>query len=307
MQQQAEKITVHCGHCKATLSVAATLRGKTGKCPKCQQPVLIDTVPAPVDELELQLPPTRPPVPVEHSGQRIDQLTTMRGRPSPLNSSGETQRKFPVPLVAGAVLIVIVGAIAMWKMNGTTTPLPVAPPDSTSARKTQAVDTDTLAAMKLNHENAIAACRAYTEAQEIYRRKDYDSDGLLEYAQSIKGDHSLVDKKAGDGALGLLTKAHGAAEGDPGQATPLYGYCFKVLKKQGSNPIGGARDYVVGNNMVLGYALVAYPAEYNKTGCYTFLINNMMNVFQKDLGAETHAIVKAMTEFNPDKSWQFAE
>jgi hypothetical protein len=39
-----------------------------------------------------------------------------------------------------------------------------------------------------NEAAAAASCKAYAEAQEIYRRTDYDGDGILEYAQSIRGN-----------------------------------------------------------------------------------------------------------------------
>ncbi len=59
--------------------------------------------------------------------------------------------------------------------------------------------------------------------------------------------------------------------------------------------------------MIGGFALVAYPAEYENSGVMTFLVNHEGIVFQKDLGPQTSEIVKAMTEFNPDDSWQRAE
>jgi len=36
-----------------------------------------------------------------------------------------------------------------------------------------------------NESTAIAACKTYAEAQDIFRRTDWDKDGILEYAQSL--------------------------------------------------------------------------------------------------------------------------
>ncbi|MCK6473878.1 MAG: DUF2950 family protein [Planctomycetes bacterium] len=167
--------------------------------------------------------------------------------------------------------------------------------------------------MVANESAAIAACKTFAEAEDIYRRTDWDGDGVLEYAQSIKGDNSLYEKNAGKGDLTLVDSAFANAEGDPGQTPPKAGYVFKVLKGQGPKAPGGRKSYVVAghgasaNSMTLGYALVACPADYDGSGRNTFIINNTGTVYQKDLGPETPDIVKAMTEYDPDETWVVAE
>lgn len=161
-----------------------------------------------------------------------------------------------------------------------------------------------------NQTSAMAACKAYAEAQEIYRRTDYDSDGVLEYAQSIKGNHSLLEQTAGAGDLALVDRTFGDAEGEPSQAKPKAGYLFKILKAQGADATGGRRSYFTEHpvrpgskggspSMTLGYALIAYPAVYGSTGRDCFIINNNGVIFQADLGPDTHRLVRQMTEFNP--------
>jgi hypothetical protein len=59
--------------------------------------------------------------------------------------------------------------------------------------------------------------------------------------------------------------------------------------------------------MIGGFALVAYPAEYQNSGVMTFLVNHEGIVFQKDLGPQTSEIAESMTEFNPDDSWERAQ
>jgi hypothetical protein len=55
--------------------------------------------------------------------------------------------------------------------------------------------------------------------------------------------------------------------------------------------------------MTNGFAFVAYPAEYRASGVMTFMVNQDGVVVQKDLGAETSKLASAITEFNPDKTW----
>jgi prepilin-type N-terminal cleavage/methylation domain-containing protein len=156
--------------------------------------------------------------------------------------------------------------------------------------------------MAANQTAAAAACKAFAEAEEIYRRTDYDGDGILEYSQTIKGANSLVEKTAGSGDLALLDKTFGVAEGAPGSVTPKAGYVFSVLTTQGAAASGGTKSYIVASNMTLGYALSAVPGSYDGTGRDTFIINNNGTIFQKDVAAGAH-----QTHFNPDTTWAPSE
>jgi len=52
-----------------------------------------------------------------------------------------------------------------------------------------------------------------------------------------------------------------------------------------------------------GFALLAYPANYRETGVMTFIVNHDGLVWQRDLGAKTTDLAKAITHFNPDSAW----
>ena len=67
---------------------------------------------------------------------------------------------------------------------------------------------------------------------------------------------------------------------------------------------GGAKSYVVKEEMSGGFALVAWPAQYDVTGVMTFLVNQDGVVREKDLGTTTDALARAMTAYNPDASWR---
>jgi len=181
--------------------------------------------------------------------------------------------------------------------------------DKCLARQAGTKDAEALKMAKVSKNEAVGiwACKTFGEAEDIYRRTDWDGDGVLEYAQSFKGDFSLFERKKGSGDIQLLEPTMADAEGEPGGKANKGGYRFKVLMGQGPDAPGGRKSYVRNGNMTMGYALVAYPAEYGVTGRRTFLINNTGTVYGKDLGAETHAIVGKMTEYNPDKTWTPAE
>jgi hypothetical protein len=56
--------------------------------------------------------------------------------------------------------------------------------------------------------------------------------------------------------------------------------------------------------MILGFALVAYPAEYGNSGIMTFMANQEGIVFEKNLGKSTPRLAESITIYNPDKSWK---
>ena len=96
------------------------------------------------------------------------------------------------------------------------------------------------------------------------------------------GDESPIGERA----------ARATAEGyRVGQGrTPFHGYYYKILTRQGPNARGGAMDYIVRGNMIGGFALVAYPAEYDNSGVMTFIVNQDGIVYEKDLGPNTSGI-----------------
>ncbi len=168
-----------------------------------------------------------------------------------------------------------------------------------------------------NELAVIQTCRTYVAAQKLYAEHSHDGQPAKVYARafrsdegrqnglywaSVKGQHrsplgDLVAQAAEDGiALDKRT-----------QPAPFHGYYFKILTAQGSSAPGGAKNYVVDNRMTGGFALVAWPAQYDATGVMTFIVNQDGIIQQKDLGSDTDAQVKAMTTYNPDSSWEKAE
>jgi hypothetical protein len=150
------------------------------------------------------------------------------------------------------------------------------------------------------------------DAQREYAMNDLDGDGIAEYAQKFISDpgmkNGLYWKADGQapsplGELVAQANAEGYARDTAGKQTPYHGYYFKILKSQGVNAAGGAYDYVINGDMIGGFALVAYPAEYGNSGVMTFIVNHDGVVYQKDLGPDTGSLSGAMQTFDPDKSW----
>ncbi len=88
---------------------------------------------------------------------------------------------------------------------------------------------------------------------------------------------------------------------------PYEGYYYKILTRQGQDATGGRYDYIINGNMIAGFALLAFPAEYDNTGIMTFICSHQGVVYQKDFGKETHIIVPGIDVYNPDSSWEKVE
>ena len=64
---------------------------------------------------------------------------------------------------------------------------------------------------------------------------------------------------------------------------------------------------VVKSKIIVGVAVVAYPAVYGNSGVMTFVVNHEGVVCEKDLGKNTAKTSKAMSSFDPDKTWKEVE
>lgn len=163
---------------------------------------------------------------------------------------------------------------------------------------------------------AVLVCRTYVKAQREYALKDWESTGVLAYAQKLRSDPGRKD--------GLFWKTKPGEEVSPfgelvAQAwragykkekalfrekpTPFHGYYFKILTSQGKDAPGGKYNYIINGNMVGGFALVAFPSSWGKSGVMTFIVNQQGKVYQKNLGPNTLKIAQEMESFNPEGTW----
>lgn len=168
-----------------------------------------------------------------------------------------------------------------------------------------------------NELHTIEVMQAYTDAQREYvcMKLDGGGPGFAQKFSSSEGRKDGLYWQAGAGEeespFGpLIARATGEGyEGnlDKNPPEPFHGYYFKILKGQGEHAKGGAYDYVADGNMVLGFALVAYPAKYGVSGIMTFTINQEGEIYEKDLGTDTATAAAAMTTFDPDDTWRMYE
>jgi hypothetical protein len=164
-----------------------------------------------------------------------------------------------------------------------------------------------------NELDVIQVCLAYVDAQREYYLRNPQRLALLQYAakfMSTKGKRDgLYWTTTADeppSPLGPLL-AQARREGynpTAGTSTPYHGYYYKMLTGQGPSAPGGAYDYIVRGQMIGGFAMVAYPAQYGSSGIMTFIVNHDGVVYQKDFGPNTTALAQSMTKFNPDETWK---
>jgi hypothetical protein len=159
-----------------------------------------------------------------------------------------------------------------------------------------------------NELDAIEACRGFVEAEVMYSETDWNGNGKREYAAKIA---STPGKKDGlywpgdDSPIGAqVARAMAQGYSAPGTNSKGYhGYQYRILLAQGADADSGAQDYVAHGMMIGGFALIAWPVEYGVSGIKSFIVNQDGIVYEKDLGPQTSTAVKAITKFNPDKSW----
>jgi hypothetical protein len=168
-----------------------------------------------------------------------------------------------------------------------------------------------------NEIDATVACRAYALAQyDYFNNGDWDGDQVSEYAIRLLSSPGKKDglywEVVGDeeqSPLGPLVaravdEGYTRKKGTGTQtAAPFHGYYFKILTRQGTSAPGGTYNYIINGNMIAGFALVAYPANWNNSGVMTFVVNQEGRVYEKNLGPRTSQIAAAMTEYNPDSTW----
>lgn len=167
-----------------------------------------------------------------------------------------------------------------------------------------------------NERAAIDVLHAYLDAQRQYASRDRNGDGVLEYARKLASSPGQqdglfwpadVDKGEEASPFGPLIAASepylkGHKVGDS-----FRGYHFRILTRQGKNAPGGAYNYLINGRMLAGFAMIAYPAEYGRSGVMSFMISNDGILYQKNLGPRTLEAASTLKAFDPDKSWKKVE
>jgi len=194
---------------------------------------------------------------------------------------GNDDWPFPVPLVRKS---------GKWSFDASQTPVEM------EARR---IGTDEL--------DAIQICYGYVQAQREYASQRHDRDGMLQYATRAIAAPGKQDGLYWQGAATALVPKAFAEAVQTSSAEPLkpyHGYYFRILDAQGPNAPGGAHTYRVGNRLIGGFALVAWPESYGVTGIRTFIVNQDGVVFEKDIPPPAQGTASTpVTKFDPDDSW----
>ena len=160
-----------------------------------------------------------------------------------------------------------------------------------------------------NESASIAMCKKFGTSQEIYRRTDWDGNGIKEYAQNIGpngGNGNLeslyLNVANGNALVGLADEGMVGAEipntGNISGTNPRNGYLFMV---QLSATFPTIVSYVNSKGaMINGYGICAIPAQYSLSGNNTLQMDSSGVVYKKDQGAST--LVPAYNT-NPTNLW----
>lgn len=161
-----------------------------------------------------------------------------------------------------------------------------------------------------NELRTMAACKTVVDAQIEYHSADRDGDGVLEYADRLMSSEGKRDGLywpspggVDPSPIGPVFAEAAIRVDDQGERIPFNGYRFRPLTRQGAGAPGGAMDYRSGDNLTGGWALIAWPAEYDHTGVMSFLIGHGGVLYQADLGPDTANVVAGITEFDPSTNW----
>ncbi len=155
-----------------------------------------------------------------------------------------------------------------------------------------------------NELTAIATLRAYVEAQRQYAAEPRDGTQVRQFAQKLQ---SSPGKKDG---------LYWPADTEQGRQSPAPAVLKSRTRRRPmpvttskSSPLKARRrqQAVIATSSTIaligGFAMVAWPADYGRTGVMTLLVNHYGDVYQKDLGPKTSELAAGISAYNPDSSW----
>jgi hypothetical protein len=154
-----------------------------------------------------------------------------------------------------------------------------------------------------NELTAMDSSRALAEAERRYFQERHD--GGTQYAQKLISDpgrqNGLIwlasDGQASGPLAGIGDFAKTLASTAGGTDPEFNGYRYRILNK-------GTNDFIVNGKMTGGFAILAYPTEFRKSGITSFLIGDDGVLYQKDLGEHTAEAAAAISDYNPADGWR---
>lgn len=153
-----------------------------------------------------------------------------------------------------------------------------------------------------NELACIANMHAYVLAQRQYAAVPRDGTKVRQFARKFQSSPGKMDGLHWPSTAGDPPSPAGPEIKD--DDSTHCGYQFKILTAQGESAPAGKYDYLIHGHFIGGFALIAWPAEYGKTGVMTFLVNHYGEVYEKDLGPETASIASKTEAYNPGEGWR---
>jgi len=166
-----------------------------------------------------------------------------------------------------------------------------------------------------NELATIQSCLAFADAQREYYMSNPQKDPLQHYASKLVSTEGKKDglywptsgnelqSPLGEGFARARAEGY-LQEGQPTKGAPFHGYIYRMLTGQTAAATGGAYDYMVNDQLLGGFALIAFPAEYGNSGVMSFIVNHDGVVYSQDLGPDTAKRAMAIEKFDPVAPWK---
>jgi hypothetical protein len=165
-----------------------------------------------------------------------------------------------------------------------------------------------------NELATIQSCLAYVDAQQEYYLRNVGKDPLQHYANKLISTTGKKDGLYWPAAEGespsplgeefVNARAEGYLQPGTPRGQPFHGYVYRLPTRQGPQAQGGAYEYMVNGELLGGFGLIAFPAEYGSSGVMSFIVNHDGVVYSRDLGPHTEHVAMGIAEFNPDSMWK---
>ena len=157
--------------------------------------------------------------------------------------------------------------------------------------------------MKANEQCARGSLRQFSSCEITFKTTDADRNGVSDYwVLDVAGLYRVaLNNDATQQAGALIQASMAGADAKPCPAPkgvnysstaelkefePLSGYWFKAIPNY-EDAAGKKVAYHNGDGRSIGrFGFAAYPAEYDRSGKMTYILNEAGTVFQKDTGGE---------------------
>jgi hypothetical protein len=131
-----------------------------------------------------------------------------------------------------------------------------------------------------NERNGSVMLKVLAAAEEEFRNGDRDGNGVEDYwTQDVLGLARFSGRTSRPGPL--ISADIAAADAARPGATPRYGYYLRALDGVGRT----------------GFAFCAYPADFPRSGKWTFVINEKKQLYRVDTGG------LPIRRWAPDSTW----